>query len=1055
MCLINKMQKRIRWLIFLIPLFLCSKALCQPQDVDFHLNAHLFNGQKLIKVKRNFNDNYLWVLGEGNRIYRVNSLTLAFDDYTSKFTAYKKFQFVDLMGHSGDTLFIATNTTSLIEYANGNIRVFGTADGIPGAINSLGIDRGWNMSIGSTMGEMIIGTNKGMRTFNVKSQKIGTLPDGDWAGNTSIADSRIYESTYRAETFKDSLKTDRSGWDSDTLHYLPVCFNTAGIYQSDAAFYIPYVWEGNKTFGNKINTVHTVNDALGNNRYGYFASFLWGSEKGMFQNTVSGSEYTTFSSWARYLNNIKVNKITDIMGLTSFSNSYSSLLIKKNLLIGTDNGFYFSSTMYSPGGSYPPKFALFHDTDLGSTVINDICVNAVPNAQPICENGVWLAANDGLYLLKPDYGKYFSNQKQKLISFRNQPDTLSQLQICALSPVTATVQSDYSNIQWYKDGAELPGQSKDTLAITAAGEYNAVIYDPCEGLHIESNHIKVSVISGPVFTFNYPPKLQYCDSTSTTLNVTYSAVYRYRWYKDGTLTGDTTSSLIVNQSGKYKVELSACTNSWVPSSSVQVDLVNLPQPGITSDKNVYCQSDTALLTTNLNADPSYTLNWYRDNILLNAFKDQPAIKTSDPGNYTVKVNSHIAACTKSSASYQLKFTQAPTFTFNYPNQLQYCAGTPLTLQVSGSAAYQYRWYKDGALNDVVSPSLPVTEPGKYYVEVSSCGGSWVPSKEVEVTFAQVPVPVIASNKPVYCIGDNATLSLKNNVDPSYVIKWYKENVLLPYNTNQTFIITNVPGNYTVMLVNSMPNTDGTICSQTSAGQVLTFNPHPTISIEKIVPTTLCEGQTIRLLALYNGGSVRWSTGETTDQINVTMPGNYKATLTSIAGCQADTNVAITFLSNPVLSVNDTSICTYKNQVVTLTAPSGFLQYEWNGAMGGQTYQVTRPQTVNLRVTDANGCQASQLIKVADRCPNIYIPNTFTPNGDGINDTWIIEGLDDDPTSNVKIFTRYGNLIFEDKGHNTTWNGEYNGKKLPAGVYYYVVTAKKGTQKFSGSVTIIY
>lgn len=1047
------MHKGFRWLILLFFVFVLSAAYGQQKDVDFHLSAHLLPGEKIIKVKRDFNDNYLWALTAGNKIYRVNSTTLSVDDYSAKFAAYSNVPFVDIIGRSADTLFVATGA-KLIEYAKGNIRVFTAANNIPGAINSLGIDLGWNINSFGSRGEILIGTNKGLRTFNVKTQNIRVLPDGDWAGNSSKANTKIYESTYRAETYKDSINTFLSGWDSDTLHYLPFVTNNASIYYS-GSFDGGYVWYGNKTFGYKVNTVHGLNDESSVNSNGFFASCLWGTENGMFQTIINYSNRAEIDPWSRYLNNIKINKITDIIGLTSFSHSYSSSLIKKNLLIGTDKGLYYSSSTYDAGGFYAIKFALFHYDELGNTVINDICVNAVPSADPICENGVWLGANDGLYLLKPDYGKYLSDQKQKFISFQDQPDDLSVLKICESTNVTATAQGDYTNIQWYKDGAELPGKNKATLAINAAGDYNAVIYDPCEGLHIESNHLKAEVISGPVFTFDYPSKLQFCDVASTTLNVTYSPAYHYRWYKNGVLTGEETSSLTVTESGKYKVEVSACTNSWVPSNTVRVDMVNLPQPVISSSKSIYCQSETATLSINTSADAAYSINWYRDNVLLDGFKNKLSINANDAGIYTVKIKSNISDCEKPSAGFPLKFITGPEFTFNYPDRLQYCAGTPVTLKVLGDASYRYRWHQDGALTNVTSASLAVTASGKYYAEVSSCEGSWVPTKEVNVTFVQVPAPGIITDKPAYCIGDNATLSVKDDPGSDYTINWYKDDVLLPGNTNKTFIITNVPGNYTVKFDISTPNTDGSACAQTSAPQDIVFNPEPTISIEKIINTTLCAGQSIRLVARYNEGLVHWSTGDTGDQIMVTAPGTYSVTVTSTAGCQATANIDITFLSNPALAVNDTSICTYKKEVVVLNAPSGFSKYEWNGVTGGQTLQVDKPQTVTLSVTDANGCQATQKIKVADRCPDIYIPNTFTPNSDGINDTWIIEGLDNDPTSDVRVFTRYGVLIFEDKGHSTTWNGEYRGKKLPAGVYYYIVTAKNDTQKFSGSLTIIY
>jgi gliding motility-associated-like protein len=84
---------------------------------------------------------------------------------------------------------------------------------------------------------------------------------------------------------------------------------------------------------------------------------------------------------------------------------------------------------------------------------------------------------------------------------------------------------------------------------------------------------------------------------------------------------------------------------------------------------------------------------------------------------------------------------------------------------------------------------------------------------------------------------------------------------------------------------------------------------------------------------------------------------------------------------------------------------------------------------------------------------LTIPNTFTPNGDGINDVWDIQGLDE--TALIKIFSRYGTMLYQSKGYATPWSGTYHEKKLPAGTYYYIITTKKNTQTFSGAVTIIY
>ena len=83
-----------------------------------------------------------------------------------------------------------------------------------------------------------------------------------------------------------------------------------------------------------------------------------------------------------------------------------------------------------------------------------------------------------------------------------------------------------------------------------------------------------------------------------------------------------------------------------------------------------------------------------------------------------------------------------------------------------------------------------------------------------------------------------------------------------------------------------------------------------------------------------------------------------------------------------------------------------------------------------------------------------IPNTFTPNGDGINDQWRIDYLNSYPDNRVQIFTRAGNLIFESRGYNTPWDGTFKGKPMPFDTYYYIIEPGNGRDPITGYVTII-
>ncbi|HWI93062.1 MAG TPA: gliding motility-associated C-terminal domain-containing protein [Flavisolibacter sp.] len=86
--------------------------------------------------------------------------------------------------------------------------------------------------------------------------------------------------------------------------------------------------------------------------------------------------------------------------------------------------------------------------------------------------------------------------------------------------------------------------------------------------------------------------------------------------------------------------------------------------------------------------------------------------------------------------------------------------------------------------------------------------------------------------------------------------------------------------------------------------------------------------------------------------------------------------------------------------------------------------------------------------------DLYIPNAFTPNGDGLNDVWNLSFLSAFPQCKVEIFNRWGQLIFSSRGYQTPWDGTYKGTKLPAGIYCYVIDRGTGLKKNSGTLVVI-
>lgn len=102
-------------------------------------------------------------------------------------------------------------------------------------------------------------------------------------------------------------------------------------------------------------------------------------------------------------------------------------------------------------------------------------------------------------------------------------------------------------------------------------------------------------------------------------------------------------------------------------------------------------------------------------------------------------------------------------------------------------------------------------------------------------------------------------------------------------------------------------------------------------------------------------------------------------------------------------------------------------------------------------------KASQKIKVkvCSELTNLTIPNVFSPNGDGINDTWEIPNLDRIPEATITIYDRKGTIIFKSKGYNQPWDGTLNGTKLEPGAFDYAISTNiKGEKKILGAVLLV-
>jgi len=175
-------------------------------------------------------------------------------------------------------------------------------------------------------------------------------------------------------------------------------------------------------------------------------------------------------------------------------------------------------------------------------------------------------------------------------------------------------------------------------------------------------------------------------------------------------------------------------------------------------------------------------------------------------------------------------------------------------------------------------------------------------------------------------------------------------------------------------------------------------------------------------------------------------------------CPADTTNQIDVIVHepePVSAGSDTEI--NNHETITLNG-SGSGTLIWSPSEGMDdptsatpTLTPTNTTTYTINQTDVNGCLNSDSATITVIFP---VPSGFTPNSDGLNDFFVIEGADEQPNNSLVIYNRQGNIVYEKSPYNNTWNGRSsNGKDLPDGIYYYILDWGDGTDQLNGYVLI--
>ncbi len=363
-----------------------------------------------------------------------------------------------------------------------------------------------------------------------------------------------------------------------------------------------------------------------------------------------------------------------------------------------------------------------------------------------------------------------------------------------------------------------------------------------------------------------------------------------------------------------------------------------------------------------------------------------------------------------------------------PSNTTICAGQPVVLNVSG--ANTYTWTTGSSLNVVsVTPSASTS----YSVIGANSFGC---QNSASTTINVLNTPVVTINTPSTSVCFGYTMMVVANGASNY--SWStgattNTTVIQPF-SNATF---------------SVVGTNGGSCSDT-AFLSLSVMPLPSVSAS-VSHTMACVGQNITLNASGNATQYVWNPGlifGANPVVQIFTPTTFTVLGTGSNGCAffstafvdvQNGNAVIPLVTPSAVCVGDTAILS----VIGGTIPM------WSANVIPNTSYVTpsSPTNYTLSAIDFNGCVSDIVftVDINSSC-DVIVYNGFTPNGDGVNDFFVIDNIEKYPNNNVHIFNRWGDKVFTTSKYNNTnnnWDGKFNGKPVTSGTYFYLITNDNG------------
>ncbi len=479
---------------------------------------------------------------------------------------------------------------------------------------------------------------------------------------------------------------------------------------------------------------------------------------------------------------------------------------------------------------------------------------------------------------------------------------------------------------------------------------------------------------------NITGELEICEGGSTTLTATESDSYLWS-------NGETSQSITVSESGTYSVEV--FTGECF--ATVEAEVIEVPLNLEISGSPILCNGNP----TTLMASSADSYQWSNG-------ENSQSIEVDTPGIYSVTIT--IDDCTQTE---EIEVIVNPDPEIN--GNLDLCEGDSTLLTASEGDSYLWS-------TGETTQSITTSTSGIYTVEINNSGCITTAEKEVIVNVIELTI----SGNLIIC--DDSPTILTASLADAYLWNTGATTQSIEVSTEGTYSVTVTVGN----------------CDKTYEVEVINSSD---IIIDG--EDEFCLGESTVLSAL-SGGTYLWSTGETTQSIEVTSSGIYSVTIT-YEDCVIYQEMEVSVIDNLPTEV-DVIIEPDSAIIETIGGQSPFeysidLGISWQDDseflnLPSAEYELWIRSKGSFCIYKTAFIITGELI--------LPIPNIITPNGDGINDVWNLPHINYFSGAYIYLYDRYGKIIYESEiDRNPIWDGKYLGRAVPSDSYWYRIVSKYG------------